>query len=74
MGARRVVDEAREVDDEIRACCVGPGKDLSSCNTFFAQTSDVYIFLASPCVRHRDLDAKTILDSPLSSNSLKSVH
>lgn len=24
--ARRVVDEAREVDDEIRACCVGPGK------------------------------------------------
>lgn len=28
VGARRVVDEAGEVDDKIRACCVGPGKDL----------------------------------------------
>lgn len=28
MGARRVADEAGEVDDKIIACFVGPGKDL----------------------------------------------
>lgn len=28
MDARRVADEAGEVDDKILACFVGPGKDL----------------------------------------------
>ena len=28
MGARGAVDEAGEVDGKVRACCVGPGKDL----------------------------------------------